>query len=91
MATAEVTPVPRAPGDLRNYIVVTLAYWADTLTDAAIRMLVLFYFFGLGYSPFQVASLFIFYEIFGVITNLLGGWVAARRGLKFTLFAGLAT
>lgn len=86
-----VTTAPRAAGDLRNYILVTAAYWADTLTDGAIRMLVLFYFFGLGYSPMQVASLFIFYEVFGVVTNLVGGWVAARRGLTFTLFAGLAT
>ncbi len=91
MATAEITPPSRAAGDLRNYILVTGAYWADTLTDGAIRMLVLFYFFGLGYTPFQVASLFIFYEVFGVVTNLVGGFVAARRGLKFTLFAGLAT
>jgi len=72
-------------------VVVTTAYWADTVTDGAIRMLVLFYFFGLGYSPFQVASLFIFYEVFGVITNLVGGYIAGRLGLKITLFAGLAT
>lgn len=92
MATAASTTTARnGAGDLRNYMLVTAAYWADTLTDGAIRMLVLFYFFGLGYSPFQVASLFIFYEVFGVVTNLVGGWVAARRGLKFTLFAGLAT
>src|SRR6478609_5876820 len=89
MATAATAP--RASGDLRNYMLVTAAYWADTLTDGAIRMLVLFYFFGVGYSPFQVASLFIFYEVFGVVTNLVGGWVAARQGLKFTLFGGLAT
>jgi MFS family permease len=72
-------------------MLVTAAYWADTLTDGAIRMLVLFYFFQLGYSPFQVASLFIFYEVFGVVTNLVGGWLAARLGLKATLFGGLAT
>jgi predicted MFS family arabinose efflux permease len=91
MASAATTTPARTSGDLRNYMVVTAAYWADTLTDGAIRMLVLFYFFGLGYSPLQVASLFIFYEVFGVVTNLVGGWIAARRGLKWTLFAGLAT
>ena len=52
-------------------------------------MLVLFYFFQLGYSPFEVASLFLFYEVFGIITNLVGGWIAARFGLKTTLFVGL--
>ncbi len=78
-------------GDLRNYILVTAAYWVETLTDGATRMLVLFYFYDLGYSPFTVASLFIFYEIFGVLTNLVGGWLAARFGLRSTLFMGLGT
>ena len=77
--------------NLRNYVLVTLAYWADTLTDGAIRMLVLFYFYQLGYSAFQVASLFLFYEIFGVITNLFGGYLGARFGLKATLCMGLGT
>lgn len=81
----------RNQGDLRNYVLVTGAYWADTLADGAIRMLVLFYFFELGYSPFEVASLFLFYEVFGIVTNLVGGYVAARVGLKATLFAGLGT
>ena len=83
-------PAQRASGDLRNYALVTGAYWADTLADGASRMLVLFYFYELGYTPFEVASLFLFYEVFGIITNLVGGWVAARLGLKFTLFAGLS-
>ncbi len=77
--------------DLRNYVLVTGAYWADTLADGASRMLVLFYFFQLGYSPFEVASLFVFYEVFGIVTNLVGGWFAARLGLKATLFMGLGT
>ncbi|MBA2546114.1 MAG: organoarsenical effux MFS transporter ArsJ [Solirubrobacterales bacterium] len=81
----------RAGGDLRNYILVTAAYWADTLADGASRMLVLFYFFERGYSPFEVASLFLFYELFGIITNLVGGFLAARIGLKATLFGGLGT
>ena len=80
-----------APHQLRNYIVVTGAYWADTLTDGAIRTLVLFYFYELGYSALQVALLFLLYEIFGVITNLVGGWLGARFGLTATLFGGLAT
>jgi MFS family permease len=76
--------------DLRNYAIVTGAYWADTVTDGAIRTLVLFYFYERGYSPFEVASLFLFYELFGVITNLVGGWLAARLGLKATLIMGLS-
>ena len=71
-------------------MIVTGAYWADTVTDGAIRTLVLFYFYERGYSPFEVASLFLFYELFGVITNLVGGWLAARLGLKATLVMGLS-
>ena len=77
-------------GDLRNYALVTAAYWADTITDGAIRILVLFYFYDLGDSPLEVATLFVFYEAFGIVTNLFGGWLAARFGLKSTLISGLA-
>ena len=76
--------------DLRNYSLVTGAYWGFTLTDGALRMLVLLHFYQLGYTPFQIALLFLLYEFFGVITNLIGGWIASRIGLKITLFAGLA-
>ena len=78
------------PG-VRNYAVVTLAYWADTLADGAIRTLVLFYFSQQGYSALQVALLFLFYEVFGIITNFCGGYLGARFGLKSTLFLGLGT
>lgn len=81
---------PGRGGDLRNYALVTGAYWTDTLVDGATRTLVLFYFDQLGYSPLQVASLFVLYEMAGILTNLFGGWLAARFGLKITLFAGLA-
>lgn len=76
--------------NLRNYILVTGAYWGFTLTDGALRMLVLLHFFHLGYSPVTLAFLFLLYEFFGIVTNLLGGWIASRLGLKVTLVAGLA-
>jgi uncharacterized membrane protein (DUF485 family) len=75
--------------DLRNYFTVTFGYWAFTLTDGAIRMLVVLYFHQLGYSPLQVAMLFLFYEFFGVVTNLVGGWLAARLGLNVTMHMGM--
>jgi predicted MFS family arabinose efflux permease len=75
--------------NLRNYVLVTGAYWGFTLTDGALRMLVLLHFFQLGYSPVTLAFLFLFYELFGVVTNLLGGWLASRLGLRVTLVAGL--
>jgi MFS family permease len=78
-------------GDLRNYAIVTGAYWADTIADGASRILVLFYFYERGFSPLAVASLFLFYELFGIVTNLVGGWLASRFGLKSTLVLGLAT
>lgn len=79
----------KSPGDLRNYVLVTAAYWADTLADGASRILVLFFFYNLGYTPFELATIFALYELFGIFTNLVGGWLAARFGLKFTLFGGL--
>lgn len=89
-ATASAPSTPKPRGDLRNYALVTGAYWTDTLVDGATRTLVLFYFDRLGYTPLQVASLFVLYEVAGVVTNLVGGFLAARWGLKVTLFMGLA-
>ena len=74
---------------LRNYLVVTGGYWAFTITDGAIRMLVVLYFHTLGYSPFEVAMLFLFYEFFGIVTNLVGGWLGARIGLNLTMHIGM--
>lgn len=73
----------------RNYALVTAGYWAFTLTDGALRMLVLLHFHELGYSPVSIAFLFLAYEFMGIVTNLLGGWVGARTGLSRTLVAGL--
>ena len=73
----------------RNYLVVTGGYWAFTVTDGAIRMLVVLYFHLLGYSPFEVAMLFLFYEFFGIVTNLVGGWLGARIGLNLTMHIGM--
>ena len=87
--TSPAKPAPSV--DLRNYVLVTGAYWADTIADGATRVLVLFYFYERGYSPIEVAFLFLFYEVFGIITNLVGGWVAARFGLRTTLLMGLFT
>lgn len=75
---------------IRQYLVVTGNYWAFTLTDGALRMLVLLHFHQLGYTPLQVALLFVFYEFFGVVTNLVGGWLGARLGLNRTMNIGLA-
>jgi len=74
---------------LRNYLIVTGGYWAFTLTDGAIRMLVVLYFHLLGYSPFEVAMLFLFYEFFGIVTNLVGGWLGSRIGLNLTMHIGM--
>lgn len=75
---------------LAAYVAVTAAYWAFMLTDGALRMLVLLHFHSLGFSPVQLAYLFVLYEIAGVVTNLSAGWIAARFGLASTLYAGLS-
>ena len=78
---------PSSP--IGQYAIVTGNYWAFTLTDGAIRMLVVLYFYSLGYSPLQVALLFLFYEFFGVVTNLVGGWLGSKIGLNRTMNIGL--
>ena len=75
--------------ELRHYAIVTSGYWAFTVTDGAIRMLVVLYFHLLGYSPLEVAMLFLFYEFFGIVTNLVGGWLGARIGLNKTMHIGM--
>ena len=74
---------------LQQYLVITGSYWSFTLTDGALRMLVVLYFHQIGYSPIEIALLFLFYEFFGVITNLTGGWLGARIGLNKTMHIGL--
>ncbi len=74
---------------VRSYALVTGAYWGFTITDGALRMLVVLHFYRLGYSDISIAFLFLFYEFFGIVTNLLGGWIASRSGLKVTLYGGL--
>ena len=74
----------------RAYAAVTAAYWAFMASDGALRMLVLLHFNGLGFSPVQLAWLFLLYEAAGIVTNLAAGWLAARFGLAATLRAGLA-
>jgi MFS family permease len=74
----------------RNYAIVTAAYWGFTLTDGALRMLVLLHFYQLGYSPFTLAFLFLLYEAAGVLANLVGGWLATRHGISRMLSVGLS-
>jgi predicted MFS family arabinose efflux permease len=74
---------------IRSYALVTGAYWGFTITDGALRMLVVLHFYRLGYDAVSIAFLFLLYEFFGIVTNLFGGWIASRSGVKVTLFGGL--
>jgi hypothetical protein len=74
---------------VRSYALVTGAYWGFTITDGALRMLVVLHFYKLGYDSVSIAFLFLFYEFFGIVTNLFGGWIAARSGVRVTLYGGL--
>ncbi len=75
--------------NFRNYLTITGGYWAFTITDGAIRMLVVLYFYQLGYTPLEIAMLFLFYEFFGIVTNLVGGWLGTRIGLNRTMHIGM--
>ena len=76
---------------IRNYLIVTSSYWSFTLSDGALRMLVLMHFFRLGYSPFTLSFLFLLYEAAGIAANLIGGWLATRFGIARMLMVGLMT
>lgn len=89
MTASTTNSSPLQQRSLQNYILVTAAYWGLTVTDGALRMLVLLYFYQLGYTPLEIAFLFLFYEIFGVVTNFLGGWIGSQFGLKLTLYGGI--
>ena len=94
--TPPASPSPSAPTGgarhaARDYAIVTAAYWGFTLTDGALRMLVLLHFYRLGYSPFTLAFLFLLYEAAGVLANLVGGWLATHYGIARMLSVGLVT
>ena len=94
--TSTLTPGPQAPAPAgnaaaRNYAIVTAAYWGFTLTDGALRMLVLLHFYRLGYSSCTLAFLFLLYEAAGIAANLIGGWLATRYGIARMLAVGLTT
>lgn len=74
---------------LRQYATVTTSYWLFTITDGALRMLVVLHFYNLGYNPLQIAFLFLFYEAFGVVTNLFGGYIGSRIGLNRLMNIGM--
>lgn len=84
-----MSSLARLSQEVRQYLIVTGNYWAFTLTDGALRMLVVLHFHDLGYSPLEIALLFLFYEFFGVVTNLVGGWLGAHIGLNRTMNIGL--
>ncbi|MBT6031054.1 MAG: organoarsenical effux MFS transporter ArsJ [Kordiimonadaceae bacterium] len=76
--------------DIKSYSIVTSAYWGFTITDGALRMLVLLNFYAMGYGALDLAFLFLLYEAMGILTNFYGGWIGSRFGLRSTLFSGLS-
>jgi len=67
----------------RNYAIVTAAYWGFTLTDGALRMLVLLHFFQLGYSPFTLSFLF----LVSLLAVTLKLFLRVRVACRFRLWA----
>ena len=72
-----------------RFLLVSLCYQGFTLSDGALRMLVLLHLNQQGRTPWALLLVLLPYEIAGVFTNLLGGWLGARHGLKLPLLLGL--
>lgn len=78
-----------ATNTTRIYLIIAAAYLLFTITDGALRMLILFFAYTQGFSPLEIAIMFVLYECCGIVTNLLAGVVGSRIGLKYVLLVGL--
>lgn len=74
---------------LLPFAVISISYLLFTVTDGALRMIVLLHAYNLRFSAMQVAVMFVLYELAGVFTNLGAGLAGARWGIKMTLITGL--
>mmetsp|Transcript_5324 Transcript_5324/g.13481 ORF Transcript_5324/g.13481 Transcript_5324/m.13481 type:complete len:631 (+) Transcript_5324:176-2068(+) len=75
---------------LKPFVIISSSYLLFTITDGALRMIVLLHAYGLGFSAFETAILFTLYEVAGVVTNLLAGVMGAKWGIRATLLTGLS-
>ena len=75
---------------LRPFVIISSSYLLFTITDGAIRMIVLLHAYNKSFSALEVAIMFSLYEMAGVVTNLAAGFMGAAWGIKFTLTIGLA-
>jgi len=74
---------------LRPFVIISSSYLLFTITDGAIRMIVLLHAYTKSFSALQVAFMFTLYELAGVVTNLLAGFMGAAWGIRVTLVSGL--
>jgi len=75
---------------LRPFVIISSSYLLFTITDGAIRMIVLLHAYNKNFSALEVAIMFSLYELAGVFTNLIAGLLGAKWGIKFTLICGLS-
>ncbi|KNE58787.1 hypothetical protein AMAG_18304 [Allomyces macrogynus ATCC 38327] len=61
------------------------------LPDSALRMAVPFELYSRKFTPIKLAIMLSLYEVFGVVTNLFGGIMGSRLGLRPLLLAGYGT
>ena len=71
------------------FIIISITYLLFTVTDGAVRMLVLLHAYNKGFSAMEVAVMFALYELCGAGTNLAAGVMGARWGIQVTLVSGL--
>ncbi|KNE55989.1 major facilitator transporter [Allomyces macrogynus ATCC 38327] len=93
-AAPDQEPAAGKPDDdqvdkMANFYTIASTYLSFTLSDSALRMAVLFELYSRKFTPIELAIMFSLYEVFGVVTNLFGGIMGSRLGLRPLLLAGL--
>ncbi|CAM9245362.1 unnamed protein product [Scytosiphon promiscuus] len=74
---------------MRNLYTAAMSYNGYTVTDGALRLIVLLHAADLGFNAIEIAFMFSAYEVAGVFTNLFGGVAGSKYGLRCTLLTSL--
>ena len=73
-----------------QFYIISICYLIYTITDSALRMIILFELFTRKFDIIAIGVMFSWYEAIGIITNLVGGILGSKHGLRLSLLIGLS-